>query len=676
MKRGFNFLDYVDDRGTSSSSNVDSNVDVALAGVQALGQYVSPIRMPWESTSLMRQVLKKESLPWLKPVKVPKNFTAVSFNMVQSKEVILLEKKIAIRERSHVVVSSRPADDRDQVLLKWLEVILICPEESKVGRQLLADELAAVSEERHLQIMADSLRKKSTRTLEIRIASLLLYVKWHRSNHASEPFLPFKEEWVYDYLCDLRDKACSASRGTTFISTLSFVKQTVGMSGIQDCVESARVSGAALSMYLTKRPLKQAPPLEPTMLAVLELACFFESDAYLRCMAGFCLVCIYGRMRVSDVSRLVNLSVIGKFAEASLMRVKTSRSREKQTTFLPSIIPVEGVLGFDWFGAFILNRRHLGLEEFPALESRGFERSFVVLPSEDSLHLADYNKVKTSEVTSKMRIILGKFFPREDVAALTSHSLKTTVLTYVSIHGIDYVFSELLGYHLTSHRSAINYQRDALSAPIRAMCDILSKVKTGEFLPLAPRDQVFCTGNQKAVCDQIPDRLGYQLDDLVEMLLGFSPTLLVSGEYRPELARLWQMLMRHFDPDAQSPTELVDDKIFDGIDTEPAASLSREVSDDETADSTSEVTDSCSSSEESALADLAANPFSKSGIRQPSKHTNVEVLFRHRRTKAVHFGHNSGEAKTACGRSVGCTYDRFFGDVNKAWPHCIHCFGA
>ena len=480
MKRGFNFLDYVDDRGTSSSSNVDSNVDVALAGVQALGQYVSPIRMPWESTSLMRQVLKKESLPWLKPVKVPKNFTAVSFNMVQSKEVILLEKKIAIRERSYVVVSSRPADDRDQVLLKWLEVILICPEESKVGRQLLADELAAVSEERHLQIMADSLRKKSTRTLEIRIASLLLYVKWHRSNHASEPFLPFKEEWVYDYLCDLRDKACSASRGTTFISTLSFVKQTVGMSGIQECVESARVSGAALSMYLTKRPLKQAPPLEPTMLAVLELACFFESDAYLRCMAGFCLVCIYGRMRVSDVSRLVNLSVIGKFAEASLMRVKTSRSREKQTTFLPSIIPVEGVLGFDWFGAFILNRRHLGLEEFPALESRGFERSFVVLPSEDSLHLADYNKVKTSEVTSKMRIILGKFFPPEDVAALTSHSLKTTVLTYVSIHGIDYVFSELLGYHLTSHRSAINYQRDALSAPIRAMCDILSKVKTGD----------------------------------------------------------------------------------------------------------------------------------------------------------------------------------------------------
>ena len=34
-------------------------------------------------------------------------------------------------------------------------------------------------------------------------------------------------------------------------------------------------------------------------------------------------------------------------------------------------------------------------------------------------------------------------------------------------------------------------QRGALSAPIRFTCDVLEKVKTGEFVPLAPRNKGF-----------------------------------------------------------------------------------------------------------------------------------------------------------------------------------------
>lgn len=64
--------------------------------------------------------------------------------------------------------------------------------------------------------------------------------------------------------------------------------------------------------------------------------------------------------------------------------------------------------------------------------------------------------------------------PERLVSNLTSHSLKTTVLTYLSKSGCDYTYSELLGYHLTQHFSAINYQRDALAAPIRYMMDILA----------------------------------------------------------------------------------------------------------------------------------------------------------------------------------------------------------
>ena len=92
----------------------------------------------------------------------------------------------------------------------------------------------------------------------------------------AEIFFPFSEESVYYYLCDLRDKACSASRGSTFLHTLAFVKDRLGMLGVDEVLSSPRAQGAALCMYLEKRPLRQAPPLHPMMVLALELAAFLK----------------------------------------------------------------------------------------------------------------------------------------------------------------------------------------------------------------------------------------------------------------------------------------------------------------------------------------------------------------------------------------------------------------
>ena len=680
MKRGPNFLDFVNVNVGGTAQSSSSNVDDALAGASAMGKFMPVMRMPWESTPLMRQVLCKERLPWLQPFKIPKTFPAVSSLYEKPRELVLMEKKIQIRSSCFNATIAHSDSDRNQVLLKWLEAALIVPAESRLGNQLMALEPDVDNAGKHLQIVADTLRKKSTRTLNVRVSSLLLYIRWHRDSFGDQPFLPFLEENIYSYMCSLRDKACSASRGTTFISTLSFVKQILGMTGVQECIESARVSGAALSMYLCKRPLKQAPPLHPVMLAILELATFCESDAYLRCMAGFCLMCIYGRMRVSDVSRLVNLSVVGKFPEASLMRVKTSRSREKQTTFLPSVIPTFGVLGIDWFAAFLANRKHLGLEDFPPLEGRGHERDFVVLPSEDTVPSEVLVKVSTSEVTAKLRIILGKFYDKATVCKLTSHSLKTTVLTYVSVYGIDYVHSELLGYHLTQHRSAINYQRDALSVPIRKMVEILEAVKDGTFVPLAARDEVFPSGGAKCVVDQVHEQIGYNFEEVLEMLLGFSPSLLVQGESRPELVKLWELLASNFNPPQFEPIPTTPTEVFlqsedDAIQVPDLGSGESSEDERRSLSSCEDNADSCSSSEESALADLARDAYSVAP-RKPARHAFSEIMFRHRRTKIVHMGHSMEASRTACGRSVGSTYEVYYGDMEKAWPLCLHCFGG
>lgn len=88
---------------------------------------------------------------------------------------------------------------------------------------------------------------------------------------------------------------CAASRGSTFVSTLRFVGELLGMQGTDACISSGGVKGASLDMYLGKRVLRQAPALELMMLAILELACFCERDTHLRAIAGFCVACAYGR---------------------------------------------------------------------------------------------------------------------------------------------------------------------------------------------------------------------------------------------------------------------------------------------------------------------------------------------------------------------------------------------
>ena len=75
------------------------------------------------------------------------------------------------------------------------------------------------------------------------------------------------------------------------------------------------------------------------MVLALELAAFCESDTYLKAMAGFCLVYIFGRMRrmrISDMTRMVHLSVIGAFAEGSLSHAHKDIQNEGETNHVSS----------------------------------------------------------------------------------------------------------------------------------------------------------------------------------------------------------------------------------------------------------------------------------------------------------------------------------------------------
>jgi hypothetical protein len=82
-----------------------------------------------------------------------------------------------------------------------------------------------------------------------------------------------------------------------------------------------------------------------------------------------------------------------------------------------------------------------------------------------------------------------------------------------------------------------------------------------------------------------------------------------------------------------------------------------------------------SDSAECAMAVVAHEVGQLGRVRNVSRNALADLMYRHRRTKVLHLEHKDDGAKTACGRSLGETYARYYGDPDKAWPHCTHCWG-
>ena len=646
MKRGFSEVD-----SEGQPLHHTRNVDVSLAGPTAMGTLIHPTMMPWELTGAMRQIFGGPPAPWIKPLAVPRNMPFVD-SPTSPRLTDLSKATTLIQETCHRATYGTNRDhNRDWVLLKWAELVLLEPQQSTLGLQLLADVHKDGKADRSFTIVSDALRGKATSTLKTRLSSLALYVRWAKSMYLDVDLLPFEEASVYEYLCSLRGASCSATRGSTFLSTLGFVGEVIGMYGTKECLESSRVKGAALDMFLEKRPLKQAPALPAIMIATLELAAFCERDGYLRALAGYCLCCAYGRMRVSDLNRLVHASKLGAYVEGSLMRVKTSRTKEKQCTFLPVIIPCSGLLGVAWFEAFSTTRLMLELDEIPSLASASADRSFVMLPSEDTIHLDNSTKVSSTEITDGLLKKLGKVFSSDELKFVTSHSLKATFLTYFNMIGGDRTESELLGYHITSHGSALNYQRDTLATPIRNFAEMLARLQKGLFRPDRERDdstRTQCCGcdhataswyrkNARGACQDLHEGLsgkcvGRRVKWIVKEPIGFS--------------------------DAAPPQ-------FAGKHEEAGET------------DQSECSDSNSSSAESAQAEVERVLQSRERLKLIAIKANVDAMYRHRRTtvRPCTFCMWMTPQKTACGREMGPNYDKFIGDPDKAWPHCKNCRG-
>ncbi|CAE7638477.1 Abcb1a [Symbiodinium sp. CCMP2592] len=515
--------------GGDSGGKVEDppNLDVQrfLEIARMAGRPVGLPTFPWEQSPFVQNVLGTSVTPWLEHLAVPSNLPYLE---TQSEPMTLQSKQAKVRIYIDRAASSCAATDRSLALRKWSELLLINPGATAAGRQLIDETSKHEDENQAWQILQDHFARKSTSTLRTRVNSLCLFCRWFNSEFPHQVALPPTEESVYKYLCHLRKVGAPATRGSTFMGSLAFLSGFMGMSDAEAAAFSQRALGVAHLMYVSKSPLKRAPALTIPMICILELAAEYESDLYTRAFAGFALMLLFGRMRCSDGNRLECGAIEGKFLEGSLMKVKTARTKEKQVSFLPVVVPAIGLLGFSWLESFASARSQLGLNPLPTERDRRTRiterEKFVFFPSEATVGSGKQSAISAADVSQRLRELLSKLLPFNEVQDYSSHSLKATMLSMFNKYGEDHYLDEaqLLGYHvLPGRQSVLNYTRDALARPIRVFTEMISCVSEGSFMPDNSRGNLFPEiDNQICAQSQFEKHIGMTWKQAIEVLSG------------------------------------------------------------------------------------------------------------------------------------------------------------
>lgn len=357
---------------------------------------------------------------------------------------------------------------------------------SQVGRQLVDYILDGRAEVLIEQTIEDTFAKKATQTLLKRSSSLLKYIAFCRA-HFSAASLVFKEQWIYAYLNWLRTNDTSPSAGKSFLEALNFVTFTIGPEILDLGWRSSRVLGAAESMYIKKSPLHQADPL-----TVLEVKLFHHiltnSSVLLdKIVAGFMLFCIYASCRWSDAQKprtwLQDMDGGTGYLELGSTSHKTASNSERKTTICPFVAtsPGLGALEPGWINQWLQCREEAGLTfvDDPTLPEIFADGSFGTKP------------MTASAGTAWLRELQQTYGPMLDKnKKKTSHSLKSTILSWAAKRPLDKDTRRALGHHIDSTDTSVGtYSRDFLFAALIQLDVMLQDIVRGDFDPDSSRSQ-------------------------------------------------------------------------------------------------------------------------------------------------------------------------------------------
>ena len=661
------------------------------------GSSTSSFVEPWNlhpMTSLALGTFR--AAPWLREVSVSGPVPAIAVQQAAVSRVAYYAPVVAKRRKLQQRLLDCVGDDLRAVALhKWLSVVECNLQASEVGRHLLRlhdspDELVTVK-----GILDDVTATKATATLSLRVNALLAFWKWFKTtgDTGALPF-PVLELCMYAYFKVLDRDGKSASKASSFLQAWKFAVFVFGFDDPTLAATSLRCSGSAHKQFLRKRMLRSRNTLHTIALACLEIAACHLEDAFLSAAAGFLCLCTYGRLRCSDGNKLSSVAVeetfVGScvtkgFLEAAITKSKTSKSKEKQTMFLPVVVPMIGLTGCNWFRAFESSRRALRLADIPGSREDAVDGAeLCVFPSWRSWLAKSPKPVDAEELGLLLTWILQKCsVPAWMLENIGSHSLKATLLTACGKYPLPVEDRQLLGYHvLRREASVLNYNRDNLAGPIEKLWMVLKSIRAGRFLPDAVRSE-----RRRKARHALPlsakflQVLGFSPEDLVGKLSGFAldesgviadvVTPVVATDH-PDGVGLGELYPLH------SPTSLVEEE----EDEEGLVAGDLDVS---SSDSSEDRAPSIALEpilDELEAARLAAEVAGESSLVAVRKFrtkvipeaANTNELYRHAVRLTVHYGSLRGSEFLGCGRAKLMLHQQTFDDVTDLFPLCRDCF--
>ena len=383
--------------------------------------------------------------------------------------------------------------NRSQALEIWKSLILSSGSATKVGRDLLRAQEDSLGEAKVRQIIDDVFAKRASSTLRTRSTSMLQFIRWRSSVGLETPPFPIDESEAYDYICFLRSEGAPKSKAPRFREAANFCGALLGFD-FDDISQSARIDGACIGTVF--KPVQKCDPLTAVQVQSLEEQIYDLPDLE-AVLVGFCLYVLHGRLRWSDAQCTESEPVLDStesgcgYLIANLYHHKTA---DKNSLLRHRLLPVScispGLSTHCWASEWLRRRARLGLRA---------ARGVPLMPCPLNAGGFDTIPLDASRGAIFLREILGQLghapvLPQR----IRTHSLKTTILSWMAKAASSENLRSVAGYHVGKSRSTLEYDRDSLAPVMHHLEGLFQLIRLGIFSPDCTRSGRW-TGRFKSV---------------------------------------------------------------------------------------------------------------------------------------------------------------------------------
>ena len=457
------------------------------------------IQLPWEK-GIFKQIFGEDSyqpsltMPWFPRTAIPDESPEATVQELASAATRPFGDDSSVYARAISCISDSDFNAQQSKLRlsacnKWLSILMVCLQESDVGRNIA--DLGSLDDHRMeaLEILEAVIGVRSYHTC--RANAVLRFLRFTLEAEPKEQ-RPFSEELLWRYFHHLRSSG-GATSAASMLSAVRYAKFVMGFECMDKILSSKRLKGFSDIMFASKRKLQQAMTLTVQQVKLLhQVLEDSTADSFDRAAAGFMLTAVYGRCRISDLSFLDSIrhdhNHQDGFVELFTTVHKTGRSAAKKATLLPILCPAFGVTGTNWAALAIWVFEQVGLSFNGVLNG-----PLLCPPSHEGPYLCR-RFVTSGEVGKLLRGLIGLDIeiPDINVPHVSSHSLKPTGLSWAARYGMSWPDRAVLGRHqsVTSETVAV-YSRDLAIGPVSRFAEVVKAIHQGSFRPDAERSNFF-----------------------------------------------------------------------------------------------------------------------------------------------------------------------------------------